>query len=176
MTATAAAAAAATRYPELTVAGAPAAMGEQIGEALGEEIRAFDAIALERVRLSVDVSRERALEVAGRCVEDVRGYAPHMLAELEGMSRACGVSVEALMMLQIRNQLQPDSGRVFVDDTEITALSPSGLAKVRQRIGFLFQNAALFDSITVAENVAFPLRRHSTLTDGEIRARALRFD
>ena len=111
MTATAPAAAAATRYPELTVAGPPAAMGEQIGEALGEQIRGFDAIALERVRLSVDVSRERALQVAGRCVEDVRGYAPHMLAELEGMSRACGVSVEALMLLQIRNQLQPDSGR-----------------------------------------------------------------
>ena len=80
---------------------------------------------------------------------------------------------KSVTLRHIVGLLQPDSGRVFVDDTEVTALSPSALAKVRQRIGFLFQNAALFDSITVAENVAFPLRRHSTLSDGEIRARAL---
>ena len=80
---------------------------------------------------------------------------------------------KSVTLRHIVGLLQPDSGRVFVDDDEITALSPRALAAVRQRIGFLFQNAALFDSITVAENVAFPLRRHSTLSDGEIRARAL---
>ena len=129
MTATAPAAAAATRYPELTVAGPPAAMGEQIGEALGEEIRGFDAIALERVRLSVDISRERALEVSRRCIDDVRGYAPHMLDELEGMSRSSGVSTDALMLLQIRNQLQPDSGRgrgMAPADSGCTAFALSG--------------------------------------------------
>ena len=46
------------------------------------------------------------------------------------------------------------------------------LARVRKRIGFLFQNAALFDSISVGENVAFPLRRHSELSDADIRSRA----
>jgi phospholipid/cholesterol/gamma-HCH transport system ATP-binding protein len=46
------------------------------------------------------------------------------------------------------------------------------LAAVRRKIGFLFQNAALFDSITVGENVAFPLRRHTKLSEGEIRERA----
>ena len=80
---------------------------------------------------------------------------------------------KSVMLRHIVGLLQPDSGRVFVGDEDITALSPSELSAVRQRIGFLFQNAALFDSITVAENVAFPLRRHSTLSDGEIRARAL---
>ena len=80
---------------------------------------------------------------------------------------------KSVTLRHIVGLLQPDSGRVFVDDAEITALSPSALAEVRQRIGFLFQNAALFDSITVAENVAFPLRRHTTLSDGEVRARAL---
>ena len=80
---------------------------------------------------------------------------------------------KSVTLRHIVGLLQPDSGRVFVDDDEITALSPSALAAVRQRIGFLFQNAALFDSITVAENVAFPLRRHSKLSDGEIRSRAL---
>ena len=80
---------------------------------------------------------------------------------------------KSVTLRHIVGRRQPDSGRVFVDDAEITALSPSALAEVRQRIGFLFQNAALFDSITVVENVAFPLRRHTTLSDGEVRARAL---
>ena len=80
---------------------------------------------------------------------------------------------KSVMLRHIVGLLQPDAGRVFVDDAEITALPASALSAVRQRIGFLFQNAALFDSITVAENVAFPLRRHTTLSDGEVRARAL---
>ena len=79
---------------------------------------------------------------------------------------------KSVMLRHIVGLLQPDAGRVFVDDDEITALPPSDLAKVRQRIGFLFQNAALFDSITVAENVAFPLRRHTALPDADVRERA----
>ena len=46
-------------------------------------------------------------------------------------------------------------------------------SRVRKRIGFLFQSAALFDSISVGENVAFPLRRHTRLSDPEIRQRAM---
>jgi phospholipid/cholesterol/gamma-HCH transport system ATP-binding protein len=66
----------------------------------------------------------------------------------------------------------PDRGRVFVGDDEISGLSGAELSRVRRRIGFLFQNAALFDSISVGENVAFPLRRHSRLSNREIRDRA----
>ena len=80
---------------------------------------------------------------------------------------------KSVMLRHVVGLLQPDAGRVFVDDAEITALPPAALAAVRRRIGFLFQNAALFDSITVAENVAFPLRRHTTLPDAQVRARAL---
>jgi phospholipid/cholesterol/gamma-HCH transport system ATP-binding protein len=68
--------------------------------------------------------------------------------------------------------VRPDSGRVFVGDAEVSALPPAELARVRTRIGFLFQNAALFDSISVGENVAFPLRRHTKLRESEIRSRA----
>jgi phospholipid/cholesterol/gamma-HCH transport system ATP-binding protein len=68
--------------------------------------------------------------------------------------------------------VQPDQGRVFVHGDEISALKGPDLSRVRKKIGFLFQNSALFDSISVGENVAFPLRRHSDLSDGEIRARA----
>ena len=67
--------------------------------------------------------------------------------------------------------IRPDSGRIFVDGDEITALDARGLSRVRRGMGFLFQNAALFDSISVGENVAFPLRRHTRLRDAEIRRR-----
>ena len=68
--------------------------------------------------------------------------------------------------------MRPDAGRVFVHGDEMSALSGEALSKARQKIGFLFQNAALFDSISVGENVAFPMRRHTKLADQEIRDRA----
>ncbi len=68
--------------------------------------------------------------------------------------------------------IRPDAGSVLIEGEDITRLSGRDLSRVRQRIGFLFQNAALFDSIRVGENVEFPLRRHSMLPDEEIRSRA----
>ena len=68
--------------------------------------------------------------------------------------------------------VRPDAGKVFVDDAEVSVLKGTELARVRRGIGFLFQNGALFDSISVGENVAFPLRRHTQLNDSEIRDRA----
>jgi len=68
--------------------------------------------------------------------------------------------------------IRPDSGRVFIRDDEVSALTGPRLSSVRQRIGFLFQNAALFDSISVGENVAFPLRRHTKMREQEIRTHA----
>lgn len=65
----------------------------------------------------------------------------------------------------------PDSGHVFVEGQDVTQLTQKQLCVVRTRMGFLFQNAALFDSMTVGENVAFPLRRHSRLSDTDIRER-----
>lgn len=65
--------------------------------------------------------------------------------------------------------LKPDHGRIFVNGDEITALSRSGLLRVRRSTGFVFQNSAIFDSISVAENIAFPLRRNSGKSEGEIQ-------
>jgi phospholipid/cholesterol/gamma-HCH transport system ATP-binding protein len=65
--------------------------------------------------------------------------------------------------------LQPDEGRVIVHGKEVPRLKPRELAEVRRTMGFLFQNAALFDSISVGENVAFPLRRHTDWPDRKIR-------
>jgi len=62
---------------------------------------------------------------------------------------------------------KPDSGSIRVNGEEVTNLPPKELNEVRKKVGFLFQQAALYDSLTVEENVAFPLRRHSRMSDDE---------
>jgi phospholipid/cholesterol/gamma-HCH transport system ATP-binding protein len=79
---------------------------------------------------------------------------------------------KSVTLRHIVRLMRPDRGRVFVEGEEISALEGPDLSRVRRRIGFLFQNAALFDSITVGENVAFPMRRHTKLSDREIKERA----
>ena len=79
---------------------------------------------------------------------------------------------KSVTLRHIVGLMTPDRGRVFVGADEISGLSGPELSRVRRTIGFLFQNAALFDSISVGENVAFPLRRHTRLSDREVRERA----
>src|SRR5258706_8378166 len=68
---------------------------------------------------------------------------------------------------------QPDSGSISIFGQETSKLDVKGLNEVRKRVGFLFQQAALYDSLTVEENVAFPLRRHDeSLSDTDRRDRA----
>jgi phospholipid/cholesterol/gamma-HCH transport system ATP-binding protein len=62
---------------------------------------------------------------------------------------------------------KPDSGSIRIDGQEVTKLPLKELNEVRKKVGFLFQQAALYDSLTIEENVAFPLRRHSHMSDGE---------
>lgn len=97
-----------TRYREIEVSGPPRALGRQLGEAAREEIRGFAEIALERVNLTVRVSREAALRVARDSVVRVEGYAPHLLEELRGVAEGSGLSTDEVMLLQVRNQLRPD--------------------------------------------------------------------
>src|SRR5215471_9562192 len=65
----------------------------------------------------------------------------------------------------------PDAGSIQVAGQEITKLPDKKLNEVRKKIGFLFQQAALYDSLTVEENVAFPLSRHTKASSGERRRR-----
>ena len=78
---------------------------------------------------------------------------------------------KSVMLKHVVGLLQPDAGHVFVGETDITTLSPAELSTVRRQVGFLFQNAALFDSITVGENVAFPMRRHGDWPEPTVRER-----
>jgi phospholipid/cholesterol/gamma-HCH transport system ATP-binding protein len=93
-----------------------------------------------------------------------------------GVGTACCVlgrsgTGKSVTLKHIVGLMKPDSGHVLVFGEDVPTLSTRDLARVRKGIGFLFQNAALFDSISVGENVAFPMRRHTTLSEGEIRDR-----
>jgi phospholipid/cholesterol/gamma-HCH transport system ATP-binding protein len=79
---------------------------------------------------------------------------------------------KSVTLRHIIGLVKPDRGSVQVEGQEIPALDSRALARARTRMGFLFQNAALFDSMTVGENVAFPMRRHTDLSNDEIVARA----
>lgn len=65
--------------------------------------------------------------------------------------------------------LMPDSGTVLVDGKDVTKMPKQELTQFRKRFGMCFQNAALFDFMTVEENIAFPLREHTKLHNDEIR-------
>jgi len=66
--------------------------------------------------------------------------------------------------------LPADSGEIFIDGVDVTDAGVHEMFALRKRVGMLFQDGALFDSLTVAENIAFPLRRHSDLDDAQIIA------
>jgi phospholipid/cholesterol/gamma-HCH transport system ATP-binding protein len=81
-----------------------------------------------------------------------------------------GTGKSTILKLILR-LLVPDEGRVLVDGEDITHLSFEEALKVRQKMGMVFQGAALFDSMTVFENVAYPLREHTDMKEEEIEAR-----
>ena len=84
-------------------------------------------------------------------------------------------SGKTVLMKHVIGLLKPDSGTVLVDGVEMSALSGKELTEARQRFGMVFQGAALFDSMTVLENVAFPLRerRGRRMPPSEVRRRVV---
>ena len=95
------------------------------------------------------------------CTLDVKARAITCLIGLSGAGKST--------MLRLLNGLRtPESGRVIVKSTDLATLKQRDLVEFRQRIGFSFQFAALFDSLTVGENVALPLRENTKMSDAEI--------
>ncbi|MFW7377642.1 MAG: ABC transporter ATP-binding protein [Oligoflexus sp.] len=78
---------------------------------------------------------------------------------------------KSVTIKHIMGLLQPTSGKVIVDGEDVAAFDKEGLRHFRQKFGMLFQHAALFDSLSVFENVAFPLREHAQLKEAEIKSR-----
>ena len=80
-------------------------------------------------------------------------------------------SGKSILLKHIIGLLQPDSGDVLIDGESIVRMNERQLLRVRRKFGMVFQSAALFDSMTVAENVAFALERERNLTAAEIATR-----
>jgi phospholipid/cholesterol/gamma-HCH transport system ATP-binding protein len=80
-------------------------------------------------------------------------------------------SGKSVTLRQLNGLDKPDAGKVIFDGRDITALQERDLYPVRRRIAMLFQGGALFDSMTISDNVAFPLREHTQLSEAEIAAK-----
>jgi phospholipid/cholesterol/gamma-HCH transport system ATP-binding protein len=115
-------------------------------------------IALERVSLAFD---EPILEDISFAVKS--GETVVVVGE-----SGSGKSTILKLLLRL---LVPDKGKVCIDGEDITELSFDLALKVRQKMGMVFQGAALFDSMTVFENIAYPLREHTDMKEDEIEQR-----
>ncbi len=111
--------------------------------------KAFDGRQVLR-DMSIDVARGEALVIVG------------------GSGTGKSVTLKHIIGL-----LKPDRGRVIIDGHDITTLKEVELNQFRRRFGMAFQEGALFDSMSVFENIAFPLRRHTKMTEKQIRDRVL---
>ena len=78
-------------------------------------------------------------------------------------------SGKTVLMKHIIGLLRPDSGQVLIEGSDITAYDHKQLLELRRKFGMVFQQAALFDSMSVGDNVAFPLREHTDLDEAQIR-------
>ena len=99
---------------------------------------------------------------------DLKVYRGEVLVILGGSGTGKSVTLRHMLGLEA-----PDAGKVFVEDEDITELPEEELYRVRKKFGMLFQSGALFDSMTVFENIAFPLREHTEMSEEEI-TRAVR--
>ncbi len=82
-----------------------------------------------------------------------------------------GAAGKSVLLKMIVGLVKPDAGRVLVEGRDVTAASDLELQQMRLRFGMLFQNNALFDHLTVRDNIAFPLRRLTNLPENEIQRR-----
>jgi len=78
-------------------------------------------------------------------------------------------SGKSVLLKEITGLLKPDSGDVIVDGDNIIHMNETELVNVRKKIGMLFQGAALFDSLTVEENIAYPLRENANFPEDEMK-------
>jgi phospholipid/cholesterol/gamma-HCH transport system ATP-binding protein len=82
-----------------------------------------------------------------------------------------GAAGKSVLLKMLTGLLRPDAGRVIIDDKDVHQLSDLELQTFRLKFGMLFQNNALFDYMTVGENIAFPLRRLFNLPEDEVQSR-----
>src|SRR5438045_6879842 len=143
-------------------------------DTLTPERRAEERTTADRRRQSRDVFVEFVdVHKAYGAKQVLRGvnlkvYRGEVLVILGGSGTGKSVTLRHMLGLEA-----PDEGSVFVEDEDITPLPEEELYRVRKKFGMLVQSGALFDSMTVFENIAFPLREHTQMSDEEI-SRAVR--
>ena len=130
--------------------------GEETQERIGASREAI--VELDQVSLAFDRPILENVSLVARRGETI------VIAGESGT----GKSTTLKLILRL---LRPDSGRVIVDGEVLNDVTYEEALVIRQKMGMVFQGAALFDSMSVYENVAFPLREHTTLADDEIEAR-----
>ena len=123
-----------------------------------QEHEAYPVIELDHVSLSFDRPILEDVSLQAR-----RGETVCLVGE-----SGTGKSTALKLILRL---LVPDKGRVCINGQDITDLTFEEALESRQRMGMVFQSAALFDSMSVFENVAYPLREHTDLNDDEIEQR-----
>src|SRR5271167_4015266 len=82
---------------------------------------------------------------------------------------------KSVSLKHIMGFLKADSGRIFIDGTDVTDFTESQFEEIRGKVTMVFQSGALFDSLTVAENIAFPLEDQPGMTDDDVAAYVAKF-
>ncbi len=116
---------------------------------------------IEIINVSKSFGQHKGLEKANRTIRD---------GETMVIIGRSGVG-KSVLLKHIIGLMQPDEGQVIVDGQEVAALKEKALVEFRLKIGMLFQGSALFDSMTVGENVAFALREHTAMSEQDVKAR-----
>jgi phospholipid/cholesterol/gamma-HCH transport system ATP-binding protein len=149
--------------------------GERKSASVRQAIRSElerDAPAPERARRRPDVPvvqlEHVSLAFTSPVLEDISLVADQ--GETVCVVGESGTGKSTMLKLILR-LLVPDRGKVLIDGEDIAPLSFEEALEVRQKMGMVFQGAALFDSMTVYENVAYPLREHTTMNEDEIEQR-----
>lgn len=125
-----------------------------------EEVDAMDQPLVEAIDVTVQFAGQSILQ-------DVRLRIPRgQTLAIIGES-GCGKTV---LMKTLIGLVRPTQGQVRFDGQDLSSLNYAALTETRRRLGFVFQNAALFDSMTIFENVAFPLRQHESWDPAEVEA------
>jgi len=148
-----------------------AAVRSAIRSELEGDAAAADAaapVARERKKAPVVELRHVSLAFERPILEDISLIAHEGETIVLVGESGTGKSTALKLILRL---LVPDRGKVLIDGEDITSLSFEEALTVRQKMGMVFQGAALFDSMTVFENVAYPLREHTDLNDDEIEGR-----
>ena len=130
---------------------------------------ALEAQLGERSRREAPLVELRGLDVvfdSHSVLRDIDLSVPHGQTLAVIGESGCGKTV---LLKSIIGLLKPTRGEVRFDGQDLSALSDQQLTRERARFGFVFQGAALFDSMTVGQNISFPLYEHTTTSEPEIR-------